>query len=123
MAGAWDTSGIAAGLKEAEQRMKDGAADGLEKLARDALAKMQAVTPVLTGALRASGRYEVDRENLKAAVGFGSGATAEYVLVEHESMSNHHPNGQAKFAEGPLISQVAPEAGPLLAASVKAKLG
>lgn len=120
---AWDMSGIAAGLERANQAIREGAADGLEKLAADALRQMQAVTPVLSGDLRGSGRYQVDRAALKAAVGFGSGASAEYVVIEHESMSNHHPDGQPKFAEIPLMQQVAPAAAPLLAASVKARLG
>ena len=62
-------------------------------------------TPVLTGALRASGHVtgpeEGETSEITVRLGFG-GPAAPYALMVHEDMEAFHRNGQAKFLESTL---------------------
>ena len=64
----------------------------------------KALTPVLTGSLRASGQVaspEVRSEGARVTMGFGNSAVG-YAVHVHENLQAHHPVGQAKFLEQPL---------------------
>lgn len=85
----------------------------------------QALVPVETGALRASGQvtktgpHEVAVSYGRADGAGGDGAdTADYAVVQHEHMEFNHPNGgQAKYLEAAMHS-----AAPQIAAAVAATL-
>ena len=62
--------------------------------------KAQDLTPVRTGALRASAFTEADRQGRKPSITVGF--EEEYALFVHENLEAHHNNGQAKFLEQPL---------------------
>jgi hypothetical protein len=66
--------------------------------------KAQDLTPVDTGALRASAFTEADRQgkNPSVIVGFEE----EYAIFVHENLEAHHDNGQAKFLEQPLQENI-----------------
>ncbi len=73
------------------------------------MAEMKALTPVDTGALRASGHVnppEIDGQDITVTLGFG-GPSADYAIYVHEDLEAFHPVGQAKFMEAPL-TQSAP---------------
>lgn len=58
-------------------------------------------TPVLTGALRASGHVippVILRRSIKSVGAFG-GPSAAYAVIVHEDLNAHHNVGQAKFYE------------------------
>lgn len=62
-------------------------------------------TPVLTGALRASGHVkpaQVSRGNVKVRMGFG-GPAVNYAIYVHENLAAFHKNGQAKFLESAVM--------------------
>lgn len=67
--------------------------------------------PVDTGALRSSGFVEGPNftpRAIECVLGFG-GPAAEYAAAVHEDLDAHHPTGEAKFLERPLM-----EAAPYL---------
>lgn len=72
-------------------------------------------TPVLTGALRASGHVEGPRDGAVRLV-FG-GPAAPYALYVHENMEALHKTGQAKFLESVIL-----ESAPYLAQRVAARI-
>lgn len=57
-------------------------------------------TPVLTGALRASGH--VDQTDKGVRLEFG-GPSAPYAVYVHENLEAYHSNGQAKFLESAVL--------------------
>jgi hypothetical protein len=62
--------------------------------------------PVDTGNLRASGHVtqpEVTGESVSVVLGFG-GPAVKYALPVHERLDVHHPNGQAKYLEQPMLA-------------------
>jgi hypothetical protein len=71
-------------------------------------------TPVQTGALRASGRVEV--EDASVAMSFG-GPAIGYAVFVHENLQAHHPVGQAKFLESAVT-----EALPTLAQDIAKRI-
>lgn len=85
----------------------------VDAMGQHLLQAAQALVPVESGALQASGRVSPDGD-LQVAVSFGQddGAgvdgqdTAAYAIVQHEHLEFHHPNGgQAKYLETPLHSE------------------
>lgn len=74
----------------------------LYRKAHGTLAKAVGYTPRKTGALRATGRVDVDFAAREVTIRFG-GPLAPYAVAVHEITTNHHPVGQAKFLERALI--------------------
>lgn len=73
--------------------------DALLDCGNDLQQKAQDLTPVDTGALRASAFTEAESgSNPSVIVGY----TEEYAIFVHENLEAHHPVGQAKFLEQPL---------------------
>lgn len=73
--------------------------DALLDCGNDLQQKAQDLTPVDTGALRASAFTEAESgSNPSVIVGFEE----EYAIFVHENLEAHHPVGQAKFLEQPL---------------------
>jgi Bacteriophage HK97-gp10, putative tail-component len=67
------------------------------------IAEAKLITPVDTGALRASGHVlapEVRGKTVTVQCGFG-GPAAGYAVYVHEDLTKNHPVGQAKFLEEP----------------------
>ena len=67
------------------------------------MTKAKALTPVLTGALRASGQVvppEMHGDRVRVTMGFGNSAVG-YAVHVHENLQARHPVGQAKFLEQP----------------------
>ena len=63
------------------------------------------VTPHLTGNLRRSkfvNEAKVEGDTISVEAGF----SADYALYVHENLGHLHPNGQAKFLEGPLAEDL-----------------
>lgn len=105
MAGDWDLSKIISGVKRAGKEIRKGAADGLGEWAEYVLQEADQLVPIEEGTLSRSGATEVDRDNLKAAVGYGKGGAAAYARRQHEEMDWHHDQGrQAKFLEQPAVA-------------------
>ncbi len=93
---------------------------GLDEEAHDALAASRGEVPVDTGRLRDSGKVgPVSGSGAFVEVSFGY--DAEYALIVHEDMNNHHPDGNAKFLEGPALGR-ALGLGPRLGPELKAVL-
>jgi len=68
--------------------------------AEEIMAEAKALTPVDTGALRASG-FVSPPSGGSVELGFGGPATP-YAIIVHEDLSAFHPVGQAKYLEQPL---------------------
>ena len=80
------------------------AAIALYREAERIMTAAKALTPVLTGALRASGQVaspEVHGDGARVTMGFGNSAVG-YAIHVHENLQARHPVGQAKFLEQPL---------------------
>lgn len=100
-----DLGQIRARLEAAAEAMREGAADGLEEWAEHILQESSRLVPIEEGTLSNSGTTEVDRANLKAAVGYGRGGSADYVVVQHERLDFAHDSGrQAKYLEQPWMA-------------------
>ena len=99
-----DLGGIQARLEAAAKAMREGAADGLEEWAEFVLQESSQLVPIEEGTLQNSGTVEVDRENLKAAVGYGNGGASDYAVVQHEDLSLRHDSGRTgKYLERPAM--------------------
>lgn len=73
--------------------------DALLDCGNDLQQKAVDITPIDTGALRASAFTEAESgSNPSVIVGFEE----EYAIFVHENLEAHHPVGQAKFLEQPL---------------------
>ena len=83
-------------------RTMDAATEGLALAAEHLLGKARAIVPLETGQLSRSGRAEVDRAGLLAAVSFDT----VYAVRQHEELTWRHPNGrQAKYLETPMRTE------------------
>lgn len=72
--------------------------------AEQVMTAAKGLTPVDTGALRASGYVEVPNladDGVSVELGFG-GPAKDYAEIVHENLNAHHDVGQAKFLEQPL---------------------
>jgi len=99
-----DLGGIRARLEAAAEAMREGAADGLEEWAEYVLQQSSQLVPIEEGTLQNSGTVEVDREALRAAVGYGNGGASDYVVTQHERLDYKHDSGRsAKFLERPAM--------------------
>ncbi len=70
------------------------------------MAEAKGLTPVDTGALRASGHVnppDVTGDSVTVTMGFG-GPAIDYAIFVHENLEAHHPVGQAKYLEQPLMA-------------------
>lgn len=88
--------------------VKDGLATQLYQSAEEVMAKAKELTPVDTGALRASGHVQPpveDARGVSVELGFG-GPAAPYAVYVHENLDARHTVGQAKFLEEPLMQDV-----------------
>lgn len=87
------------------------AARALRAEAQEVLAHSQMEVPVDTGALKNSGRIDpivgikTTANSMEVDVVYGSTA-ADYAVYVHENLESHHPHGNAKFVEGPLLRQM-----------------
>lgn len=70
---------------------------GIKYIADLILRIAKSYTPVDTGALRDSGRVELDESSNTAKVIFGEGLN--YAVYVHEIMDNRHYSGRAKYLE------------------------
>ncbi len=78
--------------------------------------------PVLTGTMRSSGTVEEPKlvgNTVEVVVGFG-GASAAYVIKQHEDLSLKHTNGEAKFLEKSLLERASQMAASLATRFTKA---
>jgi hypothetical protein len=64
--------------------------------AQKTMTKAVKYTPLLTGALRRSGKVEINGDQVEISFG---GAEAPYAVYVHEILHYVHPVGQAKFLE------------------------
>ncbi len=72
--------------------------------------------PVDTGRLRSSGHVqlpEITRDEIVVRLSYG-GAAATYAVIVHEDLTVHHPVGQAKYLERPVL-EMAPGAAAFVA--------
>ena len=87
-------------FKKSISEISDVIQDALLDCGNDLQQKAQDLTPVRTGALKASAFTEADKQgkNPSVVVGFEE----EYAIYVHENLEAYHDNGQAKFLEQPL---------------------
>jgi hypothetical protein len=95
--------------------------------ATDIINEAVGLTPVDTGALRASAHVNspsYSTGGVEVILGFG-GASAPYALYVHENLEAHHPVGQAKFLETPveqhipgMVNRIADETDRMLKESI-----
>jgi hypothetical protein len=86
-------------LNKSISEVFDTVEDALLDCGNDLQQKAQDLTPVRTGALRASAFTEAESgSNPSVIVGFEE----EYAIYVHENLEANHDVGQAKFLEQPL---------------------
>lgn len=99
-----DTSDLISALSKLGKVAEKVAGPILVSEAELLMTKAKMLTPVDTGALRASGHVQapvVEGGKVSVTLGFG-GAAEAYAVPVHERMDVHHPVGQAKFLETPV---------------------
>lgn len=83
-------------------------AKGLFAEAENVMGSAKELTPVDTGALRASGHVQLPVEKqgeVSVTLGFG-GVSTPYALKVHEDLAVFHPNGEAKYLERPFLAAI-----------------
>lgn len=105
-------------LRSSPAAVEKAAQADLSALGDKILKQSQAQTPVMSGALRASGRVsvEVQKGVISVRLMFG-GPAAPYAWTVHERTEVHHPTGNSKFLESP-VKEATPEALQTMAGSV-----
>lgn len=100
----FDVSDLIAGLAAAQRTVDSGSEAGLLAAAKMVLAQAEQVVPIEDSGLESSGRAAMVGENT-AAVGFGSGDSAPYAIIQHENLSLQHDAGRhGHYLSGPLIA-------------------
>lgn len=92
-------------LKKIEQNMPGQLEGALLEIAEQTMGRAKAITPVDTGALRASGHVREPRERrnrINVTLAFG-GPAAGYAVFVHEGIEKRFVVGQAKFLEDPIM--------------------
>jgi hypothetical protein len=77
-------------------------AAALYQEAETVMTQAKGLTPVDTGALRASGHVEppvLQGDTVTVTLGFGT----DYAVYVHENLTARHPVGEAKFLERPVL--------------------
>lgn len=95
--------------------------DALRAEAEIEMTEAKRRTPVLTGALRASGVVQPVEGQLAVTLTFG-GPAAAYAIWVHENMEAFHRTGQAKFLESTLLES-APYIAQRIATRIAQRLG
>lgn len=94
--------GDVANFKFYEERIKKITKESVNKVTEIIFAESQELVPVLTGALKSSGRIVEDPEGNYIAYGDDLGGV-DYATYVHEDLTAFHPNGQAKYLEIPML--------------------
>lgn len=109
------TFDLQAALDATERDFAREAGAALREEAEIEMTEAKRRTPVLTGALRASGHVTgptAAADGVEVKLAFG-GPAAPYALAVHENMEAFHANGEAKFLERTLNESVPHMAGRL----------
>lgn len=97
---------MAKALQKEPDRARALLASAMTTEAERIMAQAKRLTPVDTGALRASGHVQkpkvIPRTRIEVVLGFG-GPSVPYAVYVHENLDAHHKVGQAKFLEQPLF--------------------
>lgn len=90
--------------------LNEAAGSALVEVASDYMDQMLAITPLDTGALRASARVHPLTNSMVSGFGnlvnqkevilsFGDDDKVHYAVIVHENLTNRHPIGKNKFME------------------------
>jgi hypothetical protein len=131
MAEAIDATGFLRGLRLADERVRRGAARGIQRLMGRVEKRAKDLAPILTGTLAASihadyaGMTVTDQE-VSGRVAAGGGESADYAIRQHEEPMHHtHPvegTYASKYMEK-AVTETAGQAGPVIAEEVRKELG
>lgn len=100
----FDVSELVAGLHAAQEAAHSAGEAGLLAAAHVVLEQARQITPIEGHGLENSGRAAMVGDNV-AAVGFGSGDSAPYAILQHENLSLNHDAGHTgHYLSGPLIA-------------------
>lgn len=115
-------AGMMKNLAKLREQLPDRFGNALMREAEIEATECKKRCPVDTGALRASIHAEGPfREGRKVWCAVVAGGPAEdYALIVHEDLDAHHPQGEAKFIERPLMES-APHMAERLAARLKSE--
>lgn len=102
--------------REAKRQFRKGASKGLRKAMEHLLGESRRVVPIEEGTLERSGAVAMD--GLEGAVSYDG----PYAVRQHEELDwRHDPGRQAKYLEGPLVTE-SPTMHALIAAEVRREL-
>lgn len=120
-------------MRDLDHAALDGAAEGLEDVAKIAMDMSQEQVPVSSSTLKNSKYIEdpkIEKWQRRVSIKLGYGGKAdkrhpktgqmasEYMVYVHEDLKAHHPTGKAKFLEDPIM-EIPSELGPKIAVGVK----
>lgn len=89
---------------QAGEKLLASAREALAAAADDVLARSNALVPVNSGNLEASGKTSMESED-QATIEYD----ADYAVIQHERTEWHHAQGQAKFLETALLDSTRTE--------------
>jgi hypothetical protein len=104
---------------KAKAAVVEGGKEGIRDATELVFDATQLEVPTDTGALRASGRVDVD--GLHGEVRYGEGASSGYAAIIHEKLEIHHDRGSAKYLENPTAAS-ARRAFAAIATGIRRKL-
>ena len=112
-----DVKRFQANLRQAQGKARAAAKRGLAKFANHVIGESQALCPVDTGTLAASGTVgDLEESGEKLSITIGHNTT--YAAAVHERLDVHHPQGQAKYLETAVRNNV-PKAAEFIANEVR----
>lgn len=115
-----DLSNLIAMFDNAASILQTAVAPALYTKANKIMTEAKKLTPVDTGALRSSGHVEppvISGQSVEVALGFNT----PYALYVHENLAAHHPVGQAKYLETPMV-EAAKSLGPEIGIAIQASM-
>ena len=82
-----------------DKMVVNGAMDHIDVKATEILSRSVSDCPVDNGNLRASGKKIRDDNEHKCYIGFGSGISRSYAVIQHDHVGLHHKVGKAKWLQ------------------------
>lgn len=116
MSASADITQLLEGIRRGGERAIAAALKAVDQFGQHVLGDAQQLTPVKTGALKASGSTE-PAEVRGGVIGKRIGFGVFYAIFVHERLDLHHAQGQAKFLET-AIRNNATKFAPFVAAAV-----
>ncbi len=105
--------------EKASELIHEAIADALDDVLEACLGQSRELCPIEEGTLADSGFTELDREELKGQVGYGT----PYAVYQHQTVGLHHKDGKTDHWLEKTVYEHAEEYGESIAKAVRGRTG